>query len=204
MQASPSAAVAPQTRPLRFSIGFYAAFVLCSVLIFPIHESAHYLAYRVYGIHVRMTLNPASPADQSERKPLAELAGPVMNLAIAFGAALAYFKFPPHRMWWAALALASSMMRLVIYFLVSVAAIITGSGLRLGNDEPYAAHLWGIPALSLVALLTIPFAVVVWSVVRTFRGSLRSKVLHVMGLGVATLVIGTVVSNVDPVLFPNR
>src|SRR5207247_6544773 len=79
-----------------------------------------------------------------------------------------------------------------------------GSGLRLLNDEPYAAYLWGIPSLSLVALFAIPFAVVVWSVVRTSQGNFRWKVLHVIGLGLTMLIIGTVVSNVDPILFPNR
>jgi len=135
---------------------------------------------------------------------LAELAGPTVNLVIGVGAALAYFKFQRYRMWWAALALASSMMRLVIYALVTAAAIITDSAVRLLNDERYAAYLWGIPSLSLVALFAIPFAVVVWSVVPTSQGNFRWKVLHVIGLGLTMLIIGTVVSNVDPILFPNR
>lgn len=204
MGLSPRRTAEAQENRSRIRPVFYAAFVLCAILIFPIHESAHYLAYRLYGIRVHMTLNTASPSEQSQRKPLAELAGPMTNLAVALGAAFAYFNFPRHRMWWAALALASSMMRLVIYALVTAAALITGSGLRLGNDEPYAAHLWGIPTLSLVALLAVPFIIIVWAVVRTFRGSTRSKLLHVLGLGFTVLIIGTIVSNVDPLLFPGR
>jgi len=63
VQTSSNTAIAVQTGPLRVSIRFYAAFVLCVILIFPIHESAQYLAYRLYGIRVRITLNTASPAD---------------------------------------------------------------------------------------------------------------------------------------------
>jgi hypothetical protein len=65
------------------TLSFYLLFAAFALLIFPLHESAHYLTYRMLGIRVPMTLNTASPVDQSQRKPIAELAGPLLNLAIA-------------------------------------------------------------------------------------------------------------------------
>src|SRR5262249_51392729 len=106
---------------------------------------------------------------------------------------------------WAALALSASMMRLVVYALVVGASIVSGSGLSLGNDEPIAAHLWGLPSLTFVGLLTVPFVAIFWSIVRTVDGSWGRKILHVLGLGLATLCLGMLIGNVlDPWLFPNR
>src|SRR5438477_4316939 len=119
-------------RPLSFGLRLYMLFALCTLLLFPLHESAHYLTYRLLGVHLHMTLNTASPRDQSQRKPIAEVAGPLLNLVVASAATLAYHKSHGQRQSWAALGLASAMMRLVIYVLVVGAAIVTGSGLSLG------------------------------------------------------------------------
>jgi len=50
------------------------------------------------------------------------------------------------------------MMRLTVYLLVVIAALITGSGLSLSNDEPVAALLAGLPSLTFVGLFSIPFS----------------------------------------------
>jgi hypothetical protein len=71
-----------------------------------------------------------------------------------------------------------------------------GLGLSLGNDEPIAAHLWGLPSLTFVGVLAAPFVVIVWCIVRTFHGSRRSKVLHVLGLGLTALCLAMLVGNV--------
>jgi len=107
-----------------------------------LHEMAHYGAYRMYGIKVPLTLNTASPRHASDRKAMAEFAGPLWNLALAASCAAAARKRNRLRAWLVALALASSLMRLVAYLLVVGAALVTGSGLSLGNDEPIAAHLF--------------------------------------------------------------
>ena len=200
-----SVSVTQGVRPLSFGWPLYILFVLCTLLLFPVHESAHYLTHRLLGVDVHMTLNTASPKDQSKRRPIAELAGPLLNLVVASMAVLAYHKSHGQRQLWASLGLASAMMRLVIYVLVVGAAIRTGSGLSLGNDEPIAAHLWGLPSLTFAGVLTVPFLLLVWSVVRTFQGRPGSKFLHVLGLGLTTLCVGMFVGNVlDPWLFPNR
>ncbi len=194
-----------EVQPISFGLSLYAVFVLCTLLLFPLHESAHYLTYRLLGVHLQMTLNTASPRDQSQRKAIAELAGPLLNLIIASTAALAYHTFHRQRQWWAALGLASAMMRLVVYVLVVGAAIVTGSGLSLGNDEPIAGHLWGLPSLTFVGVLAVPFVVIVWTIVRTVDGSWRRRALHMIGLGLTMLCVGVFVGNVlDPWLFPNR
>ena len=197
--------IARAEQPLSVGPSFYILFAVCTLLLFPLHESAHYVTYRILGIHLQMTLNTASPKDQSQRKPIAELAGPLLNLVVASAAGLAYQISRRQRRFWAALALASAMLRLVVYVLVTVAAIVTGSGLSLGNDEPIAAHLWGLPSLTLVGVFTIPFVVIVRSIVRTFQGSRKRASLHVIGLGLTTLSLGMLVGNVlDPWLFPRR
>ncbi len=205
MRIVASPAHAEQTPALRVNGSFYLLFSTCAFLIFPLHESAHYITYRLLGIHVHMTLNTASPQDQSLRKPIAELAGPVLNLMIASGAAAAYRFSDRARRLWAALALSSALMRLVVYALVVVAALVTGSGLSLGNDEPIAAHLWGLPSLTFVVAFAIPFLIITWSFVRTFEGTRLVKVLHVAGLSLTMLGVGLLIGNVlDPRLFPNR
>jgi len=181
----------------------YLLYALFALLIFPVHEFGHYCAYQLLGIPVQMTLNTASPRDQSLRKPIAELAGPVVNLMIA-SAAVVVFRVTGRKLrWLAALALAAAMMRLVVYIAVLVAALVTGSGLALGNDEPIAAHLWGLPSLTLVAIFAIPFALVVWEVFRGLRASATRKTLHIAGLAIITFAAGMLVGNVlVPCLFP--
>ena len=87
------------------SVGFrfYFLFAAFTLLLFPVHELGHYVTYRMLGVRVHMTLNTASPEDQSKRKPVPELAGPFVNLVIATGAALTYRKMRPHKPWLAAL-----------------------------------------------------------------------------------------------------
>ena len=183
----------------------YAWFVVFVLLIFPLHESAHYVTYRLLGIEVPMTLNTASPVDRSLRSPVAELAGPLMNLIVATASAAAYLRLKRRREWLAQLALASAMMRLVVYVLVVGAAVVTGSGLSRGNDEPIAANLWGLPSLALVAVFTLPCVSIVASVVQTFEGNWMRRGLHLLGFGFIVLCIGLLVGNVlDPWLFPNR
>ena len=192
-------------RPRSLGLCLYGLFSVCLLLIFPLHESAHYLAYRAIGIHVPVTLNTASPIDSSQRKAIAELAGPLLNLFLAIGCVFAYSTLTKVRLLWVALGLAASMMRLVIYLIVVIAAIVTGSGISVGNDEPIAAHLWGLPSLTFVAAFTPPFVFVVWYFTRTFPGSTRGKLLNVLGLTLVTLGIGMFVGNVlDPWLFPYR
>jgi len=171
MSTAASVPRANEFRKLSVGLRFYLLFVLFTLLIFPLHESAHYLTYRLLGVHLHMTLNTASPQDQSQRKPIAELAGPLLNLVIASGAAVVYHNSRGRMQWASALALAAALMRLVIYILVVVAAIATRSGLSLGNDEPIAAHFWGLPSLTFVAILTVPFALIVWSIVQRFQGA---------------------------------
>ena len=184
---------------------FYVLYVLFALLIFPVHEFGHYCAYRLLGVRVQMTLNTASPRDQSLRRPLAEFAGPLVNLFVAFGTLALFRATGRRRQWLAAVAMAGAMMRLVVYVLVLAAASVTGSGLTLGNDEPVAAHLWGLPSLTLVALLAVPFVAVVWDVFRSVRASAMGKTLQIGGLVFITFGAGMLVGNVlDPWLFPGR
>ena len=170
--------------------------------IWPLHN----LTYRLLGIHLQMTLNTASPDDQSLRRPVAELAGPVVNLIIAMGAAFAYQKLWQRKSSLAALSLASAMFRLAaVYVLVLGVALFTGSGLSMGNDEPIAARLWRVPSLTFLCIFAIPFLLVVWSIARTFRANRFRTLLHILGLGLITLCLGILVGHfVDPWLFPSR
>ena len=77
-----------------------------------------------------MSLNTASPADPSQRKSIAEFAGPLFNLLLANGCVVAYYNARRGRLAWAAMGLAASMMRLVVYVIIVVAASVTGSGHR--------------------------------------------------------------------------
>jgi hypothetical protein len=184
---------------------FYLLFAAFTLLLFPVHEFGHYLVYRVLGVHLHMTLNTASPENQSLRRPIAELAGPLVNLLIASGGALDYRTLRPAKPWLAASALASSMLRLTVYCLIVGVAVFTGSGLSMGNDEPIAARLWGIPSLTFVALFAVPFVAIVWSVARTFRASRPRTILHVLALGFVALCLGMLIGSViDPWLFPSR
>ena len=136
--------------PPIFDLRLYVLFATCLLLVFPLHESAHYLTYRAMGVHLQMTLNTASPPDQSQRKPIAEFAGPLFNLLLATGCAVAYYTVRRGRLVWAAVGLAAAMMRLVVYLIIVVAAVVTGSGMTMGNDEPTAARMWGLPTLTFV------------------------------------------------------
>jgi hypothetical protein len=181
----------------------FALFTVSLLLIFPVHEFAHFLTYRFFGVDVRLTLNTASPTDQSQRFALAELAGPLLNLVIAIGAAIAFRLY--RRMWLAHLALAAAMMRLVIYGLVLVAAMITGSGLSLGNDEPTAARLAGLPSLTFVGVFAVPFAWVVHVVVKAMYSGVVRRLRYVLLLAFITLCVGLLVANVlDPWLFTDK
>lgn len=103
------------------------------------------------------------------------------------------------------MGLAASMMRLVVYAIIVVAAFVTGSGMTMGNDEPIAARLWGLPSLTLVAALSLPFVIVLWLFLRSFRGSTSVKILNAIGLTILTFCIGMLVGNVlDPWLFPRN
>lgn len=184
---------------------FYALFAVLMLFLFPLHESAHYLAYRAIGVHLHMTLNTASPTDQLLRRPFPEFAGPLLNLGLGIFAALMLRFSGKAPFFWSATALAASLMRLVIYVLILGVAVKTGSGLSMGNDEPIAAHMWGLPSLTFVGLLSVPFICIVWTAVDTWAGSRLSKILNIFGLVLVTFGIGVLIGNViDPWLFPKR
>ena len=190
---------------MRIGLRFYLIFLLTAFLIFPVHELAHYVTYRLSGVQLQMTLNTASPQDQSLRRPLPEIAGPLLNLALAVAALCAFCNDEPRKIYWAALALAAALMRLALYILILAAALVSRSGLSLGNDEPIAAHLWGLPSLTFVALFSVPLLLIVWSVVRTFQCSRTRTWLHVFGFSLLLISIGALIGNVlDPWLFPTR
>ncbi len=175
------------------------------LFLFPLHESAHYIAYRAIGVHLHMTLNTASPKNQLLRRPFPELAGPMLNLALGIFAALMLRFSRKAHIFWSATALAASLMRLVIYLLILGVAVKTGSGLSLGNDEPIAAHMWRLPSLTFVCLLGIPFIGIVWVAVNTWAGSRLSKTLNLLGLVLVTFGLGILIGSIiDPWLFPNR
>ena len=168
--------------------------------MFPLHELAHALVYRAFGINVRMTLNTASPADKSQRIVWAELAGPIVNLLVG-SAALIMFRLR-RRMWLAQLALAAAMMRLTVYVLIVLAALVTGSGMSLGNDEPIAAQLAHLPSLTFVGLLAIPFAAIVYAIGKDFGSGVLRRAAYVGLLMLITVAVGFVVGTVlDPWLF---
>ena len=97
------------------------------------------------------------------------------------------------------------MMRLVIYILVVGAAVVTGSGLSLGNDEPIAARLWGLPSLTFVALMAVPFAWITGMVASAAWGRWPLAVRHLVVRAVLMLGVGVLVGNVlDPWLYPRR
>ena len=192
-------------KPVVVDFRFYALFAVLMLVLFPLHESAHYLSYRAIGVHLHMTLNTASPTNQRLRRPFPEFAGPLLNLALGIFAALMLWFSGRAHFFWSATALAASLMRLVIYLLILVVAVKTGSGLSMGNDEPIAAHMWGLPSLTFVCLLSVPFLWIVWVAVDTWAGSRLSKIMNLFGLALVTFGIGTLIGNVvDPWLFPKR
>ena len=157
------------------------------------------------GVELHMTLNTASPRDQSQRTAIAELAGPLVNLCLGSVAAFAYLQTTPKREWLAAAALSAALMRLVIYVVIIGATIATGSATSIGNDEPIAARLAGLPGLTFLSVLSIPFVVIVVSVLRTFQGTRARKLAHLAGLSLTMMGLGILIGNVlDPWLFPGR
>lgn len=194
-----------RVRDVVVDLRFYALFAVLMFVLFPLHESAHYLAYRAMGVPLHMTLNTASPANQLLRRPFPEFAGPLLNLALGIFAIFMLRFSGRARAFWSATALAASLMRLVIYLLILGVAVKTGSGLSMGNDEPIAAHMWGLPSLTFVCLLSVPFLYIVWSAVHVWTGSRLSKAMHLCGLALVTFCIGILIGNVlDPWLFPKR
>jgi len=96
-------------------------------------------------------------------------------------------------------------MRLVIYVVIIGATIATGSALSVGNDEPIAAKLAGLPGLMFLSVLAIPFVVIVVKVLRTFQGTRTRKLAHLAGLSLTMMGLGILIGNVlDPWLFPGR
>ena len=194
-----------EERQIKIGPQFYLLFAMFTLLLFPVHEFGHYITYRLLGVHLQMTVNTAFPDDKSLRRPVAELAGPLVNLVIALGTAFAFQKLVQTKSWLAALGLASAMFRLAVYFLVLGVALITGSGLSMGNDEPIAARLWGVPSLTFIGLFAIPFLLVVWSIARAFRANRFRTLLHILGLGFMTLCLGILIGDfIDRWLFPSR
>jgi hypothetical protein len=184
---------------------FYLLFLLVTLVMFPLHESAHFFVYRLLGVHLHMTLNTASPVDQHQRRPVAEIAGPVLNLVLAIVAAVLLHISTNYRRLWAAIALSASLMRLAIYLLIVSAALATGSGLAIGNDEPIAAHMWHLNSLTFVALFSVPFILIVWTVSRHLAGRPRKRAAHIAGLTGTMFCVGILIGNViDPWLFPRR
>jgi hypothetical protein len=178
----------------------FVLFALLLLMMFPLHELAHALTYRAFGIPVRMTLNTASPADKSQRILWAELAGPMMNLVVG-SAAVMMFRLH-RRMWLAQLALAAAMMRLTVYVLIVVAALVTGSAMSLGNDEPIAAQLAHLPSLTFVGLLAVPFGAIVCSITKDLGGGPRRRSAYVGLLMAITVAVGIFIGNIlDPWLF---
>jgi hypothetical protein len=187
----------------KLGLKFYAAVALFTVLLFPPHEFAHYVAYRALGIPVQMTLNTASPADPTQRRVAGELAGPALNLLVAIGAFFAFRRAETGRLWWAALALSSSMTRLVIYAIVIIATGITGSTLSMGNDEPIAANLLSWPGLSFVLVFAPLFATVAWLITADLGGSRLARAGRLVAAALVVFCIGLLVGQViDPWLFP--
>lgn len=192
-----------QPRKINVDWRFYVFFVLVTLALFPVHESAHFVTYRLLGVHLRMTLNTASPTDQTQRRPVAEIAGPLVNLLLAAVAAILLRVSTRRRRLWAVIALSASLMRLAIYLVIVIAALVTGSGQAVGNDEPIAAHMWHLNSLTFVGLLSVPFLVVVWIVSRDLAGSPWKRAAHIGGLTVTMFCVGVLIGNViDPWLFP--
>ena len=178
-------------------------FSVFAVLIFPAHELAHYSAYQLLGIPVAMTLNTASPRNPRLRRPVAELAGPVLNLFVA-GVAAAVYARRRRPTWLAELGLAAAMMRLVVYALV-VAAMLNGSWFALSNDEPAAARLWRLPTLTFVVAFAIPFVGIAIALARGLWDNPWARWHHVLSRALVMLAVGVIVGSVlDPWFFPRR
>jgi hypothetical protein len=97
---------------------FYFIYALWMLLLFPVHEPAHYIGYRMAGVPVRMTLNTVTPYDETQRRATPELAGPLMNLVVGALSVYGLHHVQRGRQWWAALALCSAIFRLAVYLIV--------------------------------------------------------------------------------------
>ena len=182
--------------------GALAGFLVFALLMFPAHEMAHYITYRALGIHLQMTLNTASPSDRVLRRPIAELAGPLFNLGVAAISAVLLLKTSARGWWQRELSLAACLMRLDIYALILLATLITGSGMSLGNDEPIAAQLWGLPSLALVFVLLVPFLWIAVTVARSSWRTWSSLGAQFIVRAIIMFAVGVLVGNVlDPWLF---
>jgi hypothetical protein len=186
---------------LRIRPKFYAWYAAALLILFPLHGVAHMVAYRTLGIPVRVSYFSVRPAVGYDRAAVAELAAPVFNLAIAALASIAYHGATKRRMLWAIIAVSAAMARLTNYVAVSAAAVVTGSGMAVVADESFAAHLWGLPSLLFVAVLTAPFAFVTWSVVRTFAPSTAGRTAHLVALATLTQCLTILAGNVLDRLF---
>ena len=57
----------------------------------------------------------------------------------------------------------------------------------IGNDEPIAAQLAGLPSLTFVGVFALPFVWTLYAVVITIEGSVRRRAGYVLLLAVITL-----------------
>jgi hypothetical protein len=182
---------------------FYACYAGALLVLFPLHAAVHLVAYQALGIPVQATYFSVRPAAGFGRAPLAELAGPILNLTIALSAGFAYQSATQRRTLWAVLAVGAALVRLTNYVAISAAAALSGSGMTVLADESLAAHLWGLPSLLFVGALAVPFSAVTWSVVRTFGNSTIRRAGHLVTLAVLTQSLTIFAGNVfDRFLFP--
>jgi hypothetical protein len=182
---------------------FYACYAAALLILFPLHAAVHAVAYRTLGVPVRVSYFSVRPAIGFDRAPMAELAAPMFNLTLAAIAGFAYHGATRRRRLWAIIAVAAALARLTNYVAVTAAAALTGSGTAVLADESFAAHLWGLPSLLFIAVLTVPFAMVTWSVVRTFATSTAGRTAHLAALAILTQCLTIFAGRVlDPFLFP--
>lgn len=181
---------------------FYLLFAVFVFVQFPIHELGHLLAFEIAGIPAEMSLNRTSPLDPAMNHAGAVLAGPLLTLGIAAFAAWGFWRFRRFRLAWAAVAFSAASFRLLLYVVLTVAAL---SGSEFGsNDEPIAADLLGLPDLTFVALLGIPFVIVVAAVMVGVEGSRLKKLGHIVLMLIITFGIATVVEQgLQPLVFPS-
>lgn len=97
------------------------------------------------------------------------------------------------------------MIRLVIYVMIFVATLVTGSTLSMGNDEPIAAHLLGWPGLTFVVVLAPLFATVAWLIFSGLVENRLARTAHLIATALVVFCIGLLVGQlIDPWLFPRN
>jgi hypothetical protein len=127
---------------------------------------------------------------------------PVGFLKSDFREAVLSMKKPARAWWQRELSLAACLMRLDIYALILLATLITGSGMSLGNDEPIAARLWGLPSLALVFVLLVPFLWIAVTVARSAWRRWSSLGAQFIVRAIIMFAVGILVGSVlDPWLF---